>query len=404
MIAHFVSADWGKSPGKRAVWIADISNGRIRMADRPSGSWNLENLLGLAENLAEDGPVLVGKDVVLGVPVGYWKLVQEASEPPPKSFVHWLEGLDPAGEFFETALVPDEWRASRPWFGVMKGRGGLSSFTGKVSGGMLRRVDAATGAKPVFAVSGIPGTVGSGTRAFWKELVPLLSGDRNFGIWPFEGGLESLTTERGMVLCETYPALACAAALAKRLPTERIANAKTKPEWRNDMCDRLHRAAWIRANGIDLVSLDPARGNEDDFDACFTAAAVLRCLRAGIRLADPEWIDSRVEGSMLLAGAVNPDRRGSAPTRVTGGPSGRKSRRGADPSPGDSYTGRESKSGNRPTYRCPIPGCTKEFVGSRGGWDGHVGSPRIHPDWLPEVTEPERRRQAFRREFGYWFR
>ena len=311
LIAHFVSADWGKAPAKRAIWIADISDGRIRMAERRCGYWNLEKLLGLAEDLAVHGPVLVGTDVVLGIPAGYWELVREASGPHPKSFVHWLGGLDPAGEFFETARVPDEWHASRPWFRVMKGPGGLTSFTGKVSGGMLRRVDAATGAKPVFAVSGIPGTVGSGTREFWKELAPRLSGDRNFRIWPFEGDLEPLTAGREVVLCETYPALAYAAALADHLPTGRVSNAKTKPEWRNDKCDQLHRAAWIRANGINLGNLEPARENEDDFDACFTAAAVLRCIREGIRLADPEWVDGRAEGSMLLAGAVNLDRRKS---------------------------------------------------------------------------------------------
>ena len=80
MIAHFVSADWGMTPGKRAVWIADVSNGGIRMAGRPSGYWNLDKLLGLAEELAEDGPVLVGTDVVLGVSEGYWKPVQKTSE------------------------------------------------------------------------------------------------------------------------------------------------------------------------------------------------------------------------------------------------------------------------------------------------------------------------------------
>ena len=403
-IAHFVSADWGKTPGKRAVWIADLSNGRIRKADRPSGPWSLDKLLDLAEELAGDGPVLVGIDVALGVPAGYWKLVQEASDRPPRSFVHWLGGLDPDGEFFETALVPDEWRASRPWFRVMAGAGGKISFTGKVSDGMLRRVDAATGAKPVFAVSGMPGTVGSGTRAFWKELVPRLSGDRNFRIWPFEGDLESLTTAREVVLSETYPALAYAAALADRLPTDRIGNAKTRPEWRHDMCGRLERAAWIRVHGIDLGSLDPARENEDDFDACFTAAAVLRCLLEGMPLAGPEWTDHQAEGSMLLTGAVSPDRPASGPTRGTGVSSRRKAPRDTDPSSEKPHAGRETDTGNQPVFPCPIPGCKKMFVGSRGGWDGHVSSPRMHPDWLPEITEPEQRRQTFRREFGDWFR
>ncbi len=404
MIAHFVSADWGKTPGKRAVWIADISSARIRMADRPFGSWNLDRLLDLAGELEGDGRVLIGIDVVLGVSAGYWKLVQEASEPPQKSFVHWLGDLDPSGQFFETASDPDEWRASRPWFQVMPGPGGRMSFTEKVSDGMLRRVDAATGANPVFAVSGIPGTVGSGTRAFWKELIPRLSGDRNFGIWPFEGGLQSLMSERGVVLSETYPALACAAALADRLPTVRIGNKKTLPEWRSDMCDQLDQATWIRDHGIDLGSLDQARENEDDFDACFTAAAVLRCLLEGIQLNDPEWTDGRAEGSMLLTGSVSLDRRGAGPAPVTGSSSGHMARRNMNPASAKPHAGRETSTGHRRVHQCPIPGCTKVFVGSRGGWDGHVGSPRKHPNWLPEITDPGQRRQAFRREFGDWFR
>lgn len=162
VFSHFVAADWSKSPGKRAVWVADRNHGRITMVEPPLRSWNLGRLMGLAADLSGNGPVLIGVDVVLGVSAGYWKLVQEVScGHPPKSFIHWLGSLDPDGAFFETAMSPDEWRVSRPWFKVKAGLGGLCSFTGKTADGMLRRVDAATGAKPVFAVSGIPGTVGS---------------------------------------------------------------------------------------------------------------------------------------------------------------------------------------------------------------------------------------------------
>lgn len=374
------------------------------MMGPPSGSWNLDRLMGLAADLADNGPVLVGVDVVLGVSTGYWKLVQEASRGyPPKSFIHWLGSLDPDGEFFETAMSPDEWRVSRPWFKAKAGPGGLHSFTGKTADGMLRRVDEATGAKPVFAVSGIPGTVGSGTREFWKELVPHLSGDRNFGIWPFEGDFASLLAGREVVLCETYPALAYAAALADRLPTGRIGNSKTKAEWRDTMCDHLYQAPWIRAHQVEVDDLGPARKNEDDFDACFTVAAVLRCLCEGRKLATPGWVDDQAEGSMLLTGAVNPKYRVDASNR-RGISSKLKAR--VSYSLEKRRTGREKRetvSTARSTYRCPIPGCGKVFAGSRGGWDGHAGSLRKHPDWNPEVTDPEQRRQLFRREFGDWF-
>lgn len=53
-------------------------------------------------------------------------------------------------------------------------------------------------------------------------------------------------------------------------------------------------------------------------------------------------------------------------------------------------------------YRCPIGGCTKVFRGSRGGWDAHVASPRIHPDWHPDVTDGKERKERFRAEYPDW--
>jgi hypothetical protein len=54
-------------------------------------------------------------------------------------------------------------------------------------------------------------------------------------------------------------------------------------------------------------------------------------------------------------------------------------------------------------YRCPIAGCDKIFNGSRGGWDSHVGSVRIHPNWHPEVQEAKARKRRFETEFQEFF-
>jgi len=40
---------------------------------------------------------------------------------------------------------------------------------------------------------------------------------------------------------------------------------------------------------------------------------------------------------------------------------------------------------------CPIPGCRHIFKVGRLGWDAHVASLKIHPDWHPEVTDPAER-------------
>ena len=55
-----------------------------------------------------------------------------------------------------------------------------------------------------------------------------------------------------------------------------------------------------------------------------------------------------------------------------------------------------------PEYRCPIPGCTKVFRGTRGGWDAHVASWRMHPNWHPDITDGEERKRRFRREYPRW--
>ena len=303
-VPYFLSADWSKRPDKRSVYLADCRKPRVRRCEPPPGlGWDLDALLRRAQDLARDGPVLVGIDVVLGVPKGYWASMRDKQRRRrPETLVDWLRGLDPSGEFFETVNEPDQWRVDRPWFKVAKGIGARTRFTSQVEGGMRRRIDVATGGNPLFAVAGMPGTVGAGTREVWKELIPHLSDDREFAIWPFEDSLNCLLDKGGVVLCETYPRLAYAVALADELPTKRIRGAKTKPEWRNAKCKLLKQAGWVRENRVDLGELDPPRKNDDDFDAHFTAAAVLRCVCEGRPLADPTWIDEEAEGSMLLTG------------------------------------------------------------------------------------------------------
>lgn len=55
-------------------------------------------------------------------------------------------------------------------------------------------------------------------------------------------------------------------------------------------------------------------------------------------------------------------------------------------------------------YRCPIPDCSKIFLGSRGGWNAHVGSPGMHPDWRPDVSDPGERKRIFKHEHNDWLK
>ncbi len=308
MLSFFISADWSKSPGKRCVYLADLRRCRLVKPPEPPDGWSLASMLALARKLS--GRVLVGVDVGMGVPYGFWRLaLAECGGSSPGNFAQWLANVDSDSGFFETAARPDQWSPRQPWFAVGKGPGGLTAFTGKTSDNLHRRLAAATNAKPIFAVSGIPGSVGSGTREIWRELVPMLKEPRDFAVWPFEGDAEFCHPEHEILLAETYPGLAYGAVLADELPAARLVIAKRNHTQRVEACKRLAAANWVRESRVELPELEPALTGEDDFDALFTAAAVLRCAVESLPIVFPRWIDAEVEGSMLLAGPVDPARK-----------------------------------------------------------------------------------------------
>ena len=401
MRAYFISADWSKESTKRSVYVADIDKRSIRKASTTK-FWNLKALLELANTLRESGgPVLIGVDVVLGVSNGYWSMVLEKSgRHQPKNFVHWLRNLDPDSNFFNTNDDPSKWHVDEPWFTVPSGKGGLKSFKEKVSDGFLRRIERKTGAKPLFAVSGIPGVVGAGTRSFWCELIPTLNCDREFTIWPFENNPSNLLHQDGVALCETYPSIAYATALVDKLPTCKLKVSKTNQQQRKEACERLMTANWVTRNHIDLGALDALIENEDDFDAHLTAAAVMRCVVERRPLTSQDWIDAIAEGSMLLVGTVDPTLKGRILTTRSQIKCSSISSSMHDV---DTRIYGPSTKSSRNIYFCPIPGCSKRFCGSRRGWDAHVASFRMHPDWHPNIKNGVKRKRLFRKEFQEWF-
>ena len=390
--AVFVSADWAKSPTKRSVHVADLAERRV---EARHGTWTFRELLELARGLSDRGPVLVGIDVALGVPAGVLARARQV-EPDIVDFLGYLGRIGRRPGFFETVREARGWGVEHPFFAVPAGTGGRTSFEERVPGGLRREIDRSTGANPLFAVSGIPGSVGSGTRELWRELAPLLEG-RDFAVWPFDGALESLLSDRGVVVAETYPGMAYGAAVADRLPARRVRLAKTQADVRRDFCDAMQKAAWVGDHQVDLGDLGEARADEDAFDSLVTAAALLRCAVENVAVVDPAFVDAGAEGGMLLAGPVRVREksvrwttRSPAAPLETARPRAKRTRT----SP--------TRSSSR-TYPCPIPGCSKIFSGGRGGWDAHAGSLRMHPQWHPDVRDAELRRALFRREFEDWF-
>lgn len=184
-----------------------------------------------------------------------------------------------------------------------------------------------------------------------------------------------------VVVGEIYPRAAYATALLDA-PRPPLVLAKTHPDVRRKAVADLLAADWVRMNEVTIKIA--ANANEDDFDACLTAAALLRCVVEKLPLCLPRLDSARAEGGMLGTGSVNFDLR-------SGRRSGHRTRQGA-------IVRHSAK-----TFRCPIVGCDKVYVNARAGWDGHVGSVRSHPLWHPKLTSAEDRRRQFEIEFPEFF-
>lgn len=301
--ATILSADWAKDFGKRAVWAADVDARTIGRVP-PRDGWTLASLLDEAERRVRR-PVLVALDLVLGVPSAYFdRRVDVAGWKRSSNFVDWLPRAARSEGFFETVSNVREWSIARPFFSVPGGEGALRSFVQAAGFDLLRDVDRQCRGNPVFAVSGIPGSVGSASRALWRELAPMLESKRAFRVWPFEGELNRLLREAPIIVAEMYPRIAYAIAVAPELPARpEVPRKKSERSVREEWVSRLLAAPWIRRFDVGIPDEAAALSSEDDFDSLFTAAALLRCLVENVPLASVV-VDGRAEGGILGTDAV----------------------------------------------------------------------------------------------------
>lgn len=291
---RFVCVDWSKELRNRQVWVAEL--GMKRVAPLEDVSATLPELLSFARALP--GRSVIAIDAALGVPRHYLDRARAAVPEwsAASDFLTWLVlAIDRPGLGREVN-VPSAWRHDRPFIAVPAGKGSLDAFWQRTGGRLLREIDAATGAKSPFIVSGIPGTVGSGTRALWSELAATLSHAGDFAVWPFDGSLDLI--ERRIAIAEMYPRVCYALALASELPAPLMMLGKTSREVRERAISSLEQMPWVREHGVALRDLELARESEHHFDAMISAAGLLRCVLDGHPL-ERAGAHDPVEGEIL---------------------------------------------------------------------------------------------------------
>lgn len=400
-VSAVICADWGKESRKRAVYVADVAQRTVRRLE--SGTWTLTGILSIAETWVSRGSVLVALDAPLGVPATFLSAVARVQPiVPPCGFLDVLKWAKTQQNFFAATSRPEDWRVERPFFAVPGVEGGLTAYrtaAGRWGVHLDRRIDRLTKAKTAFATSGIPGSVGSAACALWRELQTLLQPVRNFRVWPFEGSLDELIGTVPVIVGEMYPRAAYATALLDSEAAARppLKVEKTNKTVRSAALIELLRAQWVKRNAVHIENVDFAADNEDDFDACITCAALLRCVIDRLPLCSSVPGADAAEGGILGTGTINlslPERQFRTAQELIGSNVNRQQ---------VSSAMAPSRSRDMRSYSCPIPGCVWVFKGSRGGWDGHVGSPRTHTNWHPELESAEDRRNAFKVEFREFF-
>ena len=308
-LSAILCADWGKESTKRAVYVADVEARTVRRSS--AAAWSVAGVLAEAERWTSTGSVLAAFDAPLGVPESYLTvLARLPAAQPMATFLDLLTWARSRPRYYDATTVARDWIVERPFFSVPAGDGGLGTYldaTARLGVDMYRQIDRMTGAKAVFIKSGVPGSVGSAACALWQELASQLAADRAFKVWPFEGELERLLQSTSVVVGEMYPRAAYATALLDGAPTSRapMVVAKTDGGVRREAVATLQSAHWVGSLGVQLQDLAEAEANEDDFDACVTAAALLRCVLEGAPLCPLQLESAASEGGMLGTGSVN---------------------------------------------------------------------------------------------------
>jgi hypothetical protein len=325
IVAH---ADWGKSPSKCSIAVARRDSDGHFIAEPPSA---VEDASSLLPDLRQDcsGPVLVGFDFPIGVPIAY------ASRAGVKRFPAWLRALSDDDLFYQPAEQAREISPSRPFYPQRPGgtaQAHLIDALGVASmSDLLRRCEhghAGRGhASPLFWTMGAE-QVGKGAITGWREVLAPALRDANLdvGLWPFDGSLGTLLESREIICAETYPGefyehLEVIFPPGKqgekhgeRVQEDRAANAGALLRWAENAGVEVHS---------DLVralrdGFGPSGDREDPFDAVVGLFGMLNVVLGYRPSGEPDLESVRdVEGWILGQTAVA-EIQSAAPSTASG--------------------------------------------------------------------------------------
>lgn len=281
-----VHADWGASAGKRQVAVAERENGNYVLCS-PEG---IEDISAFRKRLAQrssDSCVVVGFDFPIGVPEEYARRAGISRFPDALSKF----GRGEWSDFYKRAKRPDQISLHRPFYPHNPGRKDGVEQSHLLDGlgitdksDLLRRCERKTEergeASMLFWLVG-PKQAGNAARIGWKEvLAPLYGSDTRTRIWPFDGEMESVLANEGLVVVETYPAEA-----GHHLGLAPNGWSKNSQEDRRDQSDALFR--WAERRRVKFApdlraSLSNGFGNgkhgEDRFDTVVGLGSMIEVL------------------------------------------------------------------------------------------------------------------------------
>ena len=293
---HIICIDWSKHAHKRRIWW------------RPAGTQSIEplalegtNLIDVLEYFeSEKNPVLVGIDAAIGAPRQVLTQFSAGERINNAGFFQWMNWLFDYGYPDEPVTSPEDWHYSRPFIHVPPGKGSKSAFT-HYGIPLHRTVEAGLNSNSPLIVSGIPGTVGSGSRELWRQIwESKIRQVSNVAVWPYDGELANLLKNTQFVLAEIYPKACYGIALSDSLPSPLIALAKTKQPTREKTVQQILDKY---SNTLQIENIDQCRNNEDDFDAMISTLALHRLFEHKIIL-EPKTTACHSEGAVLGKAAL----------------------------------------------------------------------------------------------------